>query len=1263
MAANLGVRIGIEGGKDFITEVQRITAETRALKSAFEDVSKIKDPFDKAGAQIEVLTEAISKGEEKIRAYADQLDKASEKFGAESGQANRWREELFKAHKEVETLRQQLEQLSTTTVDIQGLGTFKRDLDTLTQSVSAFGAELKYFQSGTGLKGVFGRAEDMKDSLTNEIRAQQEVVKLLGEDYEKAVKEQGEFSQGAMELRQKVAEAQTELNKMHRELKDLPNGLQLAGQEIDKIADKYDAAGQKWTNAAKYFAPASAAAAAGLAGIAKTSMSYATQYARVEAIIAETTKTAEELATQMYDIDKAVMELDSIYDKSELMDGMEQIVRAGFSGEEALQAFNATLNVATIEQMGMGQAATGLAQSLMQFGDGADQASRYADVLAITSANSATNVAELLQALSQAAPAANAAGADIEDVALLLGLMASNGIVASRSGTAVKNMFSNMINPTDKAQTQLDKFNLSLFKTDGSLRPIPDVINNLRTSFDGMTVQATDLTDELLESEEAWEAYAESLPVSDQERLAAIVEIFGKRALPGVLAVIKAAESDYNDLASAITNADGAAQRMAKIIEDSPENQWKRLVNDVKALAIEFGDVLLPVLKDIIAWAKEWIDKFRGMDEGTKKTILTVMGITAAVAPVLGVIGSVTSGIGGLLHIGADLLGGIGSLTKFLTGGNGLASSVASVSEGISGGGGLLHGIGNLAGAIGGGAAGLIGKIGSLAAAAAPFMLKGAIVLGVVAGVAWVGKQIYDHWDQIKAWAGGLKDAVSGAWNGMINVMSGVAEKIGGIAGGIIGAIQSAAGKIGELAKGAFDAVSGIASAGVEAGRGLIQNIGNGIAGGIGWLRNSVSSAAGVISSFFHHSTPDEGPLKNDDTWMPDMMRQFADGIESNTGLLAAAAKDAGGEIEIMKTTAQKSLEDMRAEMQTLSKAIADDTVTQFGYTKDQALRRIEELQVQTGLTMKEMSDLTTAQVNQMSSDVETGVKGMQQEIQFLVKAVANDTIEQFGMTKEQATRRINELKAESSRLMAQMKDDVTFSASSMQVQVTGSVETLKNDVARFSEITNKRASKEISTMSGNVRSDMSRLQRDAYGYGSGMSADYTNGVNARIWQAAGTVKNASSSIRNTLSNLTSAGFEAGMGLAQNISNGINAGIGWVKNAVSGVAGAISSFLHHSTPDVGPLKNDDKWMPDMMSQMAQGIKDYLPMVKAAVNKTAHALSFQPYVYLPDSHTQSISMGGVSFTINAQPGQDVDEIAEAVEQRLIHMVERQQYAFS
>lgn len=62
--------------------------------------------------------------------------------------------------------------------------------------------------------------------------------------------------------------------------------------------------------------------------------------------------------------------------------------------------------------------------------------------------------------------------------------------------------------------------------------------------------------------------------------------------------------------------------------------------------------------------------------------------------------------------------------------------------------------------------------------------------------------------------------------------------------------------------------------------------------------------------------------------------------------------------------------------------------------------------------------------------------------------------------------------------------------------------------------------------------------------------------------------------------------------------------IGDLARACEQVAGTVSSYLHFSRPDVGPLREYEKWMPDMMHGLAKGITDNIDTVGNAAEETA-----------------------------------------------------------
>lgn len=77
-------------------------------------------------------------------------------------------------------------------------------------------------------------------------------------------------------------------------------------------------------------------------------------------------------------------------------------------------------------------------------------------------------------------------------------------------------------------------------------------------------------------------------------------------------------------------------------------------------------------------------------------------------------------------------------------------------------------------------------------------------------------------------------------------------------------------------------------------GANLVKMLAQGITGGIGSVVNAASNVALTIRNILgHHSPPPEGPLADDDTYMPNMMRMYAQGIATHTPLLASAMTNA----------------------------------------------------------------------------------------------------------------------------------------------------------------------------------------------------------------------------------------------------------------------------------------------------------------------------------------------------------------------------------
>lgn len=94
------------------------------------------------------------------------------------------------------------------------------------------------------------------------------------------------------------------------------------------------------------------------------------------------------------------------------------------------------------------------------------------------------------------------------------------------------------------------------------------------------------------------------------------------------------------------------------------------------------------------------------------------------------------------------------------------------------------------------------------------------------------------------------------------------------------------------------------------------------------------------------------------------------------------------------------------------------------------------------------------------------------------------------------------------------------------------------------------------------------------------------------------------------IKNLPQAALTWGKDMIQGFINGIKQMLGSVKSAVSDLAKTISSFLHFSRPDVGPLRDYEEWMPDMVSGMVSTLRSKTPDLEREVANLSGKISAQ-----------------------------------------------------
>ena len=328
------------------------------------------------------------------------------------------------------------------------------------------------------------------------------------------------------------------------------------------------------------------------------------------------------------------------FSATESAEAFTYMAMAGWKTEDMLSGIDGIMSLAAADGLDLATTSDIVTDALTAFGLSASDSGHFADVLAKASSNANTNVSMLGESFKYAAPVAGALGYSAEDTAIALGLMANAGIKGSQGGTALRGSLTRLIKPTDDAAALMEQYGLSMTNADGSMKSLGEVMNMLRDKLGGLTE-------------------------AEQAQVAA--QIFGQEAMSGMLAIINASDSDYAKLTDAIYDADGAAQQMADTMLDNLSGQLTLLKSALEGLAIQFGEILMPYIKQFVTWLQNLTQKLQELTPEQKEQIVKWAAIAAAIGPVLMVLGKLTSSVGSIITTFGKIPGAIAKAKSAFT--------------------------------------------------------------------------------------------------------------------------------------------------------------------------------------------------------------------------------------------------------------------------------------------------------------------------------------------------------------------------------------------------------------------------------------------------------------------------------------------------------------------------------------------------------------------------------------------------------------------
>lgn len=471
-------------------------------------------------------------------------------------------------------------------------------------------------------------------------------------------------------LQRQIAADEQELKNLQQELRNFGDvgkaQAQAVASRFEEVGRKIQETGDKITGVGKTLTTnvTLPIVAAGTAAVA-TAADFESGMSRVQAV---TGSTAEEMSK----LEDVALEMASqtSFTATEAADALYYMGLAGWKSEQMISGLPAVLNLAAASGEDLATVSDIVTDAMTAFGLKAEEAAGFADVLAATAANSNTTVGMMGEAFKYIAPVAGSLGYNIQDVALALGTMANNGIKGSQAGASLRNVLTRLAKPTEEVQEAMKALGVSLEDSDGNMLSLGEVIGQLRESFsegevsiEDFAIQVAELDDALEDGTMTQEEYGKSLEdlaratygVEGAEAAKLAAMLGGQRAMSSILALVNTSAEEYGKLAEAIGSSEGAAKRMADTMLDNLKGQFTILKSQIEGVAIELGKALIPTIEKGVEKIQEGVKAFASLDDETKETIIQIAAIVAAAGPAIVVIGQMVKAVG-LLSSGIGLL-------------------------------------------------------------------------------------------------------------------------------------------------------------------------------------------------------------------------------------------------------------------------------------------------------------------------------------------------------------------------------------------------------------------------------------------------------------------------------------------------------------------------------------------------------------------------------------------------------------------------------
>ena len=306
------------------------------------------------------------------------------------------------------------------------------------------------------------------------------------------------------------------------------------------------------------------------------------------------------------------------FSASQVSEAMQYMALAGWKTNDILEGTAGILAAASASGEDLAKVSDIITDGLSAFGLEASKANHFADVLSTTATNANTTIGMMGEAFTYAGSVAGALGYSVEDTALAIGIMANSGIKASQAGTALRTMLTELSGTLEITGKNLGTYVIQTSNADGTMKPFRETLESLKYAFSQL---------------------------SEAERASMAESLVGKNAMAGLLAIMNTSDEAFNNLATAIDNSTGSAERMSDVMLDNLAGQITIIMSGVESLALAIGERLTPYARKLADSIQNVVTTFNNMSDEQKDTVLKIGALIAIIPVAILIFGKMVKGV------------------------------------------------------------------------------------------------------------------------------------------------------------------------------------------------------------------------------------------------------------------------------------------------------------------------------------------------------------------------------------------------------------------------------------------------------------------------------------------------------------------------------------------------------------------------------------------------------------------------------------------